>query len=178
MTDEKRDDIRPSVTELSHKQTTNRMKDLGEEIRRVAEKDELSDKDDEYLRELKSEFETLERHARKLERQALVEKIDYATGNPLTAVRGDNPRSSNEADRDIMDDRQIEEHRGFSNPWDLSEMRTFNRSKAEVGASLPSVDGDRADAGCFGQRPSGSCEHHREVRHGRRQDRPPGAPHL
>ena len=99
MTDEKRDDIRPSVTELSHKQTTNRMKDLGEEIRRVAEKDELSDKDDEYLRELKSEFETLERHARKLERQALVEKIDYATGNPLTAVRGDNPRSSNEADR-------------------------------------------------------------------------------
>ena len=133
---ESRDDIRPSVTELSHKQTTERMKDLGDEIRRIAGKDKMSEKDDEYLRELKTEFDDLESHARKLERKALIEKVDAATGNPLTAVRGDNPRKSNEMDRDIMDDRQIEDHRGFSNPWDLSELRTWGRSTSEVGSEL------------------------------------------
>ena len=136
MSDETREDIRPSVTELSHKQTTQRMKDLGDEIRRLAGKDKMSDADDEYLRELKTEFDDLEDHARKLERKALIEHVDAATGNPLTVVRGDNPRKSNELDRDIMDDRQVEEHRGFSNPWDLSEVRTWNRSKSEIGSEL------------------------------------------
>jgi HK97 family phage major capsid protein len=154
---EEREDIRPSVTELSHKQTTERMKDLGDEIRRLASKDKMSEKDDEYLRELKTEFDDLEGHARKLERKALIEHVDAATGNPLHSVRGDNPRKSNEPDRDIMDDSQVESHRGFSNPWDLSEVRTWNRSKAEIGSEL------RARALTAVERMSGASDNVRQA---------------
>ncbi|MDH3193312.1 MAG: phage major capsid protein [Acidimicrobiia bacterium] len=136
MSEEDRDDIRPSVTELSIKQTEQRMKDLADEIRRVAKKEKITEPDNEYLRELNEEFDELDGHYQKLERDALINKVDLRTGNPLTVVRGDNPRKSNEMDRDIMDDRQIEENRSFSNPWDLSEVRSWNRSESEVGSEL------------------------------------------
>ena len=129
-------DIRPSVTELSHKQTTQRMQDLGDEIRRVAGKDKITDADDEYLTELRDEFEALREHARKLERKSLIEQVDVATGNPLTTVRGDNPRKRELDDDPFGEPGSVEDVRGFKNPWDLSEIRTWNRSSGEIGTEL------------------------------------------
>lgn len=132
MSDEKQEDVRPSVTELSYKQTTARMKDLADEIKRVAGKADVTAKDDDYLRELKTDFDECESHARKLERKALIERVDVATGNPLTAVAGDNPRKSDEFDADPFGEPGSTRNAPkFKNPWALDEMRRMQSPAAE-----------------------------------------------
>lgn len=133
MSDERTEDVRPSVTELSYKQTTARMKDLADEIKRVAGKADVTAKDDDYLRELKADFDECESHARKLERKSLIERVDVATGNPLTAVAGDNPRKSDEFDADPFGEPDsVRNAPKFKNPWALDEMRRMQSPTAEA----------------------------------------------
>ena len=120
------------ATELSHKATVNRQKDIADEIRRVAEKDNPSAEDENYLSELEAEFDELDEHRKKLERAALVARVNESTG-----------RQSGHTPRDLDDDpfgepRSVENPGSFHNPWNLEEMRTWNRSKSEIGDELRS----------------------------------------
>ena len=123
------------ASELSHKATINRQKDIADEIRRVAEKDNITPEDDNYLEELRAEFDELDDHRKKIERSALVQRVNQSTGTVLH--KGHTPK------RDLDDDPfgepdSIENPGVFANPWNLEEMRTWNRSKSEVGSELRS----------------------------------------
>jgi hypothetical protein len=90
--------------------------------------------DETYLEELREDFETLDAHRKRLEREALVARVDVATGRPLTVEKGHTPK-------DIDDDpfgepRSIPTPSQFANPWNLDEMRVWNRPKMEIGAEL------------------------------------------
>lgn len=135
MADEK-DVVRADLNELSHDQTIARMKDLGDEIRRFAEKDDLSASDERYLEKLNDEFDRIDAHRKKLERQALLSKVDVVTRNPLNVSRGDNPKSRELETDPFGEIDSSEEVRSFQNPWDLSEVRTWNRSREQVGQEL------------------------------------------
>lgn len=132
---ENKDVVRADLSELDHDKTIARMRDLGDEIRRFADKEDISEADERYLDKLNGEFDRLDDHRKKLERKALLNKVDVATKNPLRTLAGDNPKST-DMDRDIMDPDQVDSYRGFKNPWDLSEVRTYNRSPQSVTSEL------------------------------------------
>jgi len=133
MTD--KDGLYPEGSELSYKAVVNRQKDVGDEIRRVAGKEVINVEDEKFLRELETEFETLDTQKRDLDRAALVARVDAATGRDIVAHKG-NPTPSLDDDP-VGEPRSVEDFRG-KNPWDLSEVRTFNRSTEEVAGELRS----------------------------------------
>lgn len=124
---------RRPAKELSYQATVNRQADIADEIRRVANKDQLTPEDDSYLADLEGEFDELEEHRKDQEREALVARVDASTGRPLKASRGHTP------ERELDDDpfgepRSVDEPGVFGNPWDEAEMRTFNRTKSQIGS--------------------------------------------
>ena len=127
--------VRADLDDLTHDKTRSLLRDLGDEIRRFAEKDELNESDERYLDELNAEFDRVDAHRKKLERKALLDKVDVTTKNPLRVVPGDNKPD----ERDVMDPEQIETYRGWDNPHDLSTVRTpYWRSNAELGSEFRS----------------------------------------
>jgi HK97 family phage major capsid protein len=130
--------------ELTYQQAVNRLKDIKDELDRLDGKPELTPEDDNYWGELVRESEEVEDHAKSLIRQADRQRVEAATVafSPRTGFKvergSDVGRGSDggEMDRDfLVDPDSVEEYR-FRNPWDLSEIRTFNRSGEEVGAEL------------------------------------------
>lgn len=125
--------------ELTHTQAVHRLKDIADEIERLENKDNLSDEDRTYWDELVAESSEVADHADKLVRKAEAERVRLrakATPRPgvqtLPVERGSD---GGELDRDILDPDSVEDRR-FKNPWDLSEMRTFNRTPEDIGTEL------------------------------------------
>src|SRR5690606_27292253 len=106
-----------SATELSHTATANRQKDIADEIRRVAGKDKLTPEDNSYLAELEAEFDELEAHRTKIEREALVARVSASTGRALKSERGHSPRDLD--DDPFGEPESIRDGGNFSNPWNL-----------------------------------------------------------
>jgi HK97 family phage major capsid protein len=125
---------------LNHKQTVNRLKDIADELERLDHKAgeaTLSDDDENYWRELTVEFDALDRHRKHLEREENLSRIRAVVrGRPNTGLRVEHGSDRGELDADFIGEPDsIEDHR-FHNPWDLSEIRTFNRTPSEVGQEL------------------------------------------
>jgi HK97 family phage major capsid protein len=135
------EDIRPDVKDLSFKAAVNRMKDLREEMHRAGakiDKGKSTLEDETYFTELGDEFVEIDTHRKGLERKALLEQVDASTGDPLRVIPGDNPRPN---EREIESDpfsEPTENVRGYANPWDLSEVRTWNRSEGQIGSEMRS----------------------------------------
>ena len=130
--------------ELSHQQAVIRLKDIKEELERLGQKDDLTSEDEQSFDELTREFAEVDNHRRQLERTAALERVRSATkaterGPAAVKVEGGTPHSSRDGyDLDpILHPDSVEDHR-FRNPWDLSEIRTFGRSKEDIGAELRS----------------------------------------
>lgn len=123
--------------ELTHKQTVNRMKDIQDEIERLAGKSALTVEDEKHWVELREEFEQLDAHRKNLERAADVARIRAAFESGMAKVEHGTPVNSVDGyDADpILSPDSVEDCR-FRNPWDLSEMRTFGRSKGEINQEL------------------------------------------
>lgn len=126
------------VTELDHKQTTTRMKDIHDEVERLGKKDKLTVEDELRFADLSAEFEELDTHRKQIEREDQLAKVRDTMNSPFGKVEiagvGD-ARSGNHMDDDVFSDPASVENRlarGRSNPWDLSDMRTHSRSKTEI----------------------------------------------
>lgn len=139
-------------TRLTHTQTVHRLRDVRDELERLKNKAEtkgLTPEDEERWADHVREVENLNDHRKNLERQAeyertrlMAEAVDGSSaittvtgggsGGQVRAVRGSDGA---ELDRDILDPDSVEDKR-FKDPWDLSEVRTFNRSRGEVGQEL------------------------------------------
>ena len=129
MSDEKQ--AKPAIEEMSHRAVVNQLKDLGDEIRRVASKDEILPEDEKYLRELEEDFDRYNVHRKKLERDALVERVDVETGKPLKAERGHTP--TRDLDNDPFGEpRSLEDPGVFGNPFNLDEMRRMMTPQQEA----------------------------------------------
>lgn len=128
---------------LTHSQAVNRLKEINDEMARIGELDDPTPEDETYFSELRTEFTTTDKHRKKLERDAELAKVREATdglkGGLLRTERGaygDAKGSGYDVDP-ILEPDSIEQQR-FRNPWDLSEVRTFSRSKGEIGQELRS----------------------------------------
>lgn len=124
---------------LTHSQSINRLKEITSELERLGELDTLSAEDEGYFEDLTSEFSRTDEHRKRLERSAELEKVRSAgknlNGSNLRLTPG-SATSRDDYDRDaVLNPDSVEDHR-FRNPWDLSEVRTFARSKGEVAQEL------------------------------------------
>jgi HK97 family phage major capsid protein len=130
--------------ELSHQQAVIRLQDIQAELERLGEKDELNQEDDQTFDELTREFAEVNEHRRQLERKSALERVRSTTKSTergpsaLRVERGSMVSNGEGYDTDpILNPDSVEDHR-FRNPWDLSEVRTFSRSKGEVATELRS----------------------------------------
>lgn len=130
--------------ELSHPQAKIRLQDITAELERLGTKPELTAEDEQSFDELTREFAEVDAHRRKLERDAALERVRGAARTvdrtpaavALRTERGTPVNSSDGYDLDpILNPDSVEQGR-FRNPWDLSEVRTFSRSKGEVAQEL------------------------------------------
>ncbi|WP_255951549.1 phage major capsid protein [Streptomyces odontomachi] len=132
--------------QLSHQQAVIRLEDIKAELERLGEKPELDEADEQQFDELTREFADVDAHRRQLERTAALARVRSAVktterGPAATQVRGERgvsygSDSSYDADP-ILNPDSVEDRR-FRNPWDLGEMRTFDRSPEQVGSELRS----------------------------------------
>lgn len=131
--------------ELSHPQAILRLQDISAELERLGEKDDLTPEDERSFDELTREFADVDGHRRQLERKSALERVRAATTSTerrpaATQVRVERGAYGNSDGYDtdpILNPDSVEEHR-YRNPWDLSEVRTFDRSKEQVGQELRS----------------------------------------
>ncbi|MEU1596199.1 phage major capsid protein [Streptomyces sp. NPDC005708] len=128
--------------ELSHSQAVIRLKDIKEELERLGQKDDLTSEDEQNFDELTREFADVDNHRRQLERKSALERVRSATKaterHPAAVkIEGGTPLNSRDGyDLDPVLHPDSVEDRRFRNPWDLSEVRTFGRSKEAVGQEL------------------------------------------
>lgn len=128
--------------ELSHPQAKIRLQDITAELERLGAKDTLTAEDEQQFDELTREFAEVDAHRRKLERDAALARVRGAVQATergpaaLKVERGTPANPSDGYDLDpILNPDSVEDCR-FRNPWDLSEVRTFSRSKQEVGQEM------------------------------------------
>lgn len=128
--------------ELSHSQAVIRLQDIKAELERLGEKEDLTAEDEQSFDELTREFAEVDNHRRQLERKSALERVRSATsatarGPAAVKIEGGTPTSSRDGyDLDpILHPDSVEDCR-FRNPWDLSEVRTFGKSKEAVAQEL------------------------------------------
>ena len=122
-----------SVSDLSYRAAVNQLKDLADEIRRIGSKETLTEADETYLAELTAKFDEVDAHRKAEERKALIERVDVVTKKPLTITSGDNTVKRTDLDDDPFGEPDsARDASPISNPWDLSEVRTWNRSTGQV----------------------------------------------
>lgn len=127
--------------EYSHKQALNRMRDIQDEIERLASKTQLTDADDKSWHALTGEFEDLDTHRRNLEKAADLARVKAALETPVGPTKVERGTPYNDVDGfdldPILNPDSVEDKR-FRNPWDLSEVRTFSRDRGVVSQELRS----------------------------------------
>jgi HK97 family phage major capsid protein len=144
--------------ELTHPQAVNRLRDLDGEIGRLAELDSPTPEEEARFEQAVSEFEEVDEWRKHLERQAARARVAQVTEGDLRTAstrfgqgrveRGSAPdaRGARRPGSGSMDTYDIDaimepdsvELGRFRNPWDLSEMRTFDRSHRQVVAEYRS----------------------------------------
>jgi hypothetical protein len=128
---------------LTHPQAVNRLQEIRDAMGQIAELERPSAEDDRYFAELRDEFDRTDNWRKHLEREAELERI-RSTTNGLSAARGlklapgafgTSSSGSDTYDSDpFTDPESVQGPQRYRNPWDLSEMRTWGRSREAVNA--------------------------------------------
>jgi HK97 family phage major capsid protein len=139
---------KPDAPTLTHSQSLNRMGEITGELERLQELDHLSNDDEAYFAELTSEFAVVDNHRKRLEREAKIEAVRKAgqTANarnmrPGAAVPGQQqtPGAAGDGyDLDAFAEPDSVVNGRFRNPWDLSNIRSFGRSREDLNTELQS----------------------------------------
>ncbi|MFE9936322.1 phage major capsid protein [Streptomyces hirsutus] len=128
--------------QLSHPQAVIRLQDITAELERLEGLETLTAEDEQSFDELTREFAEVDSHRRQLERTAALERIRGAAPSgggrrpAVTAIQPGTSISGNSYDSDPILNPDSVEDRRFRNPWDLGEMRTFDRSPDQVGFEM------------------------------------------
>jgi HK97 family phage major capsid protein len=128
--------------QLSHGQAVIRLREIRARLEELEQRDSLTAEDERAFDELTTEFAEVDDHRRQLERRSALERVRAATQASdrtppaLGIERGTPTGSGSTYDLDpILNPDSVEDMR-FRNPWDLGEMRTFNRSPEDLGQEL------------------------------------------
>lgn len=130
--------------QLSHGQAVIRLREIRARLEELEQRDNLTADDERDFNELTTEFAEVDDHRRQLERRSALERVRAATQATdrtppaLGIERGTPSGSGSTYDRDPILNPDSVEDRRFRNPWDLGEMRTFNRSPEDLGQELRS----------------------------------------
>lgn len=132
----------PKVNELNHKQTVARQKDVTEELDFLAAKLNLTPQEEARWQEITEEFEQLEEHRKRLERDADIARIRSVMHRPVSGSgRDDSVRLQNGTPHDDYDVDSLgrDGTRGVEdvpfnvrNPWDVSQVREWGREPGSV----------------------------------------------
>lgn len=128
--------------ELSHQQAVIRLRDIRAQLEDLEKRDNLTAEDEQVFDELTREFAEVDDHRRQLERRSALERVRAATqtterGPAALAIERGTPINSRDSyDLDPVLNPDSVEDRRFRNPWDLGEMRTYDRSPESVGQEL------------------------------------------
>lgn len=155
--------------ELSHPQAVIRLQDIAAELERLGNIEDPTADQEQQFDELTREYAQVDKHRKKLERDAALARVRgsaQATERRPAALDLRTERGSsvepgsqhgNDYDRDpLLNPDDVRTGR-FRNPWDLSEVRSFSRSREEVNQEL------RARAICAVERMSGANDKIRGV---------------
>lgn len=134
----------PKVSDLNHKQAVARQKDISAELDFLAAKLDLSPQEEARWNEITDEFEQLESHRKRLERDSDVARIRSVMQRPVSGDRNAfgavergtpvNPHDGYDRDPFGKDGARSVEDAPFNarNPWDVSEVREWGRDRADV----------------------------------------------
>ncbi|MDK0520385.1 phage major capsid protein [Streptomyces sp. ML-6] len=132
----------PKALQLSHGQAVIRLRDIRAQLEDLEKRDTLTSDDEQTFDELTREFAEVDDHRRQLERRSALERVRSATQATerrpaaLSVERGTPSGSGSAYDLDPILNPDSVEDRRFRNPWDLGEMRTYDRSPEQVGQEL------------------------------------------
>lgn len=125
--------------DLSHGQAVIRLTDIRAQLEELEQRDELTTQDEQTFDELTREFAEVDTHRRQLERKATIERVrsaTKATDRGPAALKVAAGAGGGDYDLDpVLNPDSVEDMR-FRNPWDLSEMRTFSRTKSQIAQEL------------------------------------------
>jgi HK97 family phage major capsid protein len=127
--------------QLTHSQAVNRCRELDGEIQRLSEVDEPTPEEEARFAQAVVEFEDTDKWRKHLERQVARAQVrsvvdgelrDATTrfGKPSPSAKVVSGSMDNMDSDPILEPDSVEQGR-FKNPWDLSQMRTFDRSQAQ-----------------------------------------------
>lgn len=142
--------------QLSHGQAVIRLREIRARLEELEARDDLTAEDERDFDELTTEFAEVDDHRRQLERRSALERVRASTQSadrrpPALGIERGTPHGSGGAyDTDPILNPDSVEDRRFRNPWDLGEMRTYDRSPEQVGQEL------RARALCALEKMSGA----------------------
>ncbi|MFD9111626.1 phage major capsid protein [Streptomyces bottropensis] len=128
--------------QLSHGQAVIRLREIRARLEELEQRDNLTAEDERDFDELTTEFAEVDDHRRQLERRSALERVRAATQATdrtppaLGIERGTPGGRGGSYDLDPVLNPDSVEDRRFRNPWDLGEMRTFNRSPEDLGQEL------------------------------------------
>jgi HK97 family phage major capsid protein len=128
--------------QLSHGQAVIRLREIRARLEELEQRDNLTAEDERDFDELTTEFAEVDDHRRQLERRSALERVRAATQATdrtppaLGIERGTPTGRGGSYDLDPILNPDSVEDRRFRNPWDLGEMRTFNRSPEDLGQEL------------------------------------------
>jgi HK97 family phage major capsid protein len=124
---------------LTHPQCINRLQEIRDQMSQIAQLERPSAEDDRYFAELTAEFDQVDAHRAKLERDAQLARVKgvadgLSASRHLRAAPGAYGTTSggDGYDRDAILEPDSIQAKRFRNPWDLSEVRTFGRSQEEL----------------------------------------------
>jgi HK97 family phage major capsid protein len=130
--------------QLSHGQAVIRLREIRARLEELEARDDLTAEDERNFDELTTEFAEVDDHRRQLERRSALERVRASTQSadrrpPALGIERGTPHGSGSSyDLDPVLNPDSVEDRRFRNPWDLGEMRTFNRSPEDLGQELRS----------------------------------------
>lgn len=130
--------VERKVTELDHKQTVTRMKDIRDEVERLGAKESLTTEDELRFADLTNEFDELDAHRKHIERETALAKVRDTLNSPFGKIENGGGMHDGYKDDPIGDPRSVDDLMKGRNPWDLSDMRTYARTKSEISSDFRS----------------------------------------
>ena len=114
-------DATDKVSDLNLRAAESHLKDLGDEITRIGQKETLTEADETYLEELTARFDEVDEHRKAIKRKELVERVSATTNRPLSSENGHTTKSLD--DDPFGEPDSVRDAKSFHNPWNLDEVR-------------------------------------------------------
>lgn len=128
------------ISEFTAEQCRDRATAIAEELERLADTETLTEADEQRWTDLNAEFDRVTARAEQAAqeaREADLRRIRGALNGGGTRIGGTSQSGARDLDGDPLGEPgSVPRARGFDNPFDLSAVRTFDRTPDQIGAEM------------------------------------------